>query len=56
MRLLLDTHAMHWYVEGDPRLSAAAATLIQVGQTLAEQVPIVSGDSNVDAYAITRLW
>ena len=24
MRLLLDTHAMYWYVEGDPRLSAAA--------------------------------
>lgn len=29
MRLLLDTHAMYWYVEGDPQLSAAARTLIQ---------------------------
>ncbi len=29
MRLLLDTHAMYWYVEGDPRLSATARTLVQ---------------------------
>ena len=29
MRLLLDTHAMYWYIEGDPSLSAPARTLIQ---------------------------
>ena len=29
MRLLLDTHAMYWYVEDDPQLSIAARTLIQ---------------------------
>ena len=29
MRLLLDTHAMYWYIEGDPQLSATAQTLIQ---------------------------
>lgn len=29
MRLLLDTHAMYWYIEGDPQLSATARTLIQ---------------------------
>src|SRR5471030_17238 len=29
MRVLLDTHAMYWYIEGDPLLSAAARTLIQ---------------------------
>lgn len=29
MRLLLDTHAMYWYVEGDPKLSSTAQTLIQ---------------------------
>ena len=29
MRLLLDTHAMYWYIEGDPKLSSTAQTLIQ---------------------------
>lgn len=29
MRLLLDTHAFYWYVEGDQQLSATAQTLIQ---------------------------
>jgi len=29
VRLLLDTHTMYWYIEGDPRLSATAQTLIQ---------------------------
>lgn len=29
MRLLLDTHAMYWYIEGDPQLSVPARTLIQ---------------------------
>ena len=26
MRLLLDTHAMYWYIEGDPQLSGTART------------------------------
>jgi PIN domain nuclease of toxin-antitoxin system len=29
VRLLLDTHAMYWYIEGDPKLSRTAQTLIQ---------------------------
>ena len=29
MRLLLDTHAMYWYLEGSPELSATAQRLIQ---------------------------
>jgi PIN domain nuclease of toxin-antitoxin system len=29
VRLLLDTHAMYWYIEGAPQLSANARTLIQ---------------------------
>ena len=29
MRLLLDTHAMYWYIEDDPQLSRPARTLIQ---------------------------
>ncbi len=29
MRLLLDTHAMYWYIEDDPQLSPTARTLIQ---------------------------
>jgi PIN domain nuclease of toxin-antitoxin system len=29
MRLLLDTHGMYWYIEGDPQLSATARTYVQ---------------------------
>ena len=29
MRLLLDTHAMYWYIAGDAQLSATARKLIQ---------------------------
>lgn len=29
MRLLLDTHALYWYIEGDPKLSSTAQDLIQ---------------------------
>ncbi|MBS0260956.1 MAG: hypothetical protein JSS02_03285 [Planctomycetes bacterium] len=29
MKLLLDTHALYWYVEGDPKLSTAAQAVIQ---------------------------
>jgi PIN domain nuclease of toxin-antitoxin system len=29
VRLLLDTHTMYWYIEGDPQLSGTARTLIQ---------------------------
>ena len=29
MKLLLDTHAMYWYIEGDSKLSSTAQTLIQ---------------------------
>lgn len=29
MRLLLDTHTLYWYIEGDPNLSRTAQTLIQ---------------------------
>jgi len=130
VRLLLDTHTMYWYIEGDPQLSGTARTLIQdasneilmspasyweiaikisigkwklnrpyeefidiglnqygfqilpilpthtarliglpfppghkdpfdrllITQTLVEQIPIVSADSALDAYGVTRLW
>jgi PIN domain nuclease of toxin-antitoxin system len=29
VRLLLDTHALYWYIEGDPQLTVTAQTLIQ---------------------------
>ena len=29
MRVLLDPHALYWYIEGDSQLSATACTLIQ---------------------------
>jgi len=125
---LLDTHALYWYIEGDPQLTVTARTLIQdktnevlispasyweiaikisigkwqlnrtyeefidlalnqygfqvlailpthtakviglpfhhkdpfdrllVGQALVEGIPIISNDSALDAYGITRLW
>lgn len=128
MRILLDTHALYWYIEGDPQLSATARTLIQdalndvlispasyweiaikvslekwqlnrpyedfidiglkqygflilpilpdhtarligmpfhhkdpfdrllVAQALAEGIPIISADSALDDYGVTRLW
>ncbi|MGH7171941.1 MAG: type II toxin-antitoxin system VapC family toxin [Gemmataceae bacterium] len=128
MRVVLDTHALYWYIEGDPRLSAYAQTLIQdasndvlispasyweiaikvsigkwqlnrpyeefidiglnqygfqvlpilpthtarliglpfhhkdpfdrllVAQALVEGIPIISNDSDLDPYGITRLW
>ena len=130
MRLLLDTHAMYWYIEGDPKLSNTAQTLIQdaanevlispasfweiaikvsigkwtlnrpyedfidlglkqygfqvlpilpthtarligmpfppkhkdpfdrllVAQAIVEGIPLVSADSQLDAYGITRIW
>ncbi len=29
MRLLLDTHALYWYIDGSPQLSSTAQRLIQ---------------------------
>jgi len=29
VRLLLDTHALYWYIDGDPQLSATVQALIQ---------------------------
>jgi PIN domain nuclease of toxin-antitoxin system len=42
LKLLLDTHALYWYVEGDPRL--------------VERMPIASGDAALDSYGINRIW
>ena len=128
MRVLLDTHALYWYIEGDSQLSATACTLIRdasnevlispasyweiaikislgkyalpesyegfmereltgndfrilpieprhtavlidlpfhhrdpfdrllVAQAISEQIPLVSGDTALDAYPVTRLW
>jgi PIN domain nuclease of toxin-antitoxin system len=130
MRLLIDTHALYWYVEGDAKLSTKAQSLIQdatnevfispasyweiaiklslgkwtlnrpyeefidlaleqyefrvlpilpnhtailiglafpqnhkdpfdrllVAQSLAENIPIVSVDVQLDSYGIARLW
>ena len=35
MRVLLDTHALLWWLADDPRLSSAAANAIEDGQSLA---------------------
>jgi PIN domain nuclease of toxin-antitoxin system len=28
VRILLDTHTLHWFIEGDPQLSAPARTTV----------------------------
>lgn len=50
MRLLLDTHAFLWFVTNDPKLSENALDAI------AEDIPIVSVDSALDAYGVQRRW
>ena len=63
MRVLLDTHAMYWYVEGDATLSVPAQTLIQnlsneilISQAIVEGISVVSADAKLDAYPVHRLW
>ena len=41
MRLLLDTHATYWYIEGDPKLSSTAQTLIQDAEQRSPHQPSV---------------
>jgi PIN domain nuclease of toxin-antitoxin system len=70
MRLLLDTHALLWALEDDPRLGARArAELAAPGhsihvsvasalaaQSLTEGLTIVSADPAFDAYGVVRVW
>jgi PIN domain nuclease of toxin-antitoxin system len=67
VRLLLDTHAIYWYIEGDPQLSATARRLIQDASNeilispasyweIAIKVSLGRNDPALDSYGITRLW
>ena len=47
MRILLDTHALVWMLEGDPQLSP---------QALADSRTLASRDTILDAYGVHRLW
>lgn len=46
MRLLLDTHALLWFLAGDEKLSGVARALVED----------VSRDAVFDAYGSRRLW
>ena len=67
MRLLLDTHAFLWFVLSDPRTSAVASALmagpdndIEISPAsyweMVEKIPLVSNDTDLDAYSVQRLW
>lgn len=68
MRLLLDTHAFLWWLDGDRRLPprVRAGTLsgahrdpfdrMLIVQAQAEGVPIVSNERVFDEYGVERLW
>jgi PIN domain nuclease of toxin-antitoxin system len=54
IQLLLDTHALLWWLARDPRLSAAAATLIGDADTVVHVSP-VSGIEIAIKYRLGRL-
>jgi PIN domain nuclease of toxin-antitoxin system len=63
MRLLLDTHAFLWFVLNDPALVTNLPfhhkdpfDRLLIAQSLTEAIPIVSADSTLNAYGVTRLW
>jgi len=52
MKLLLDTHALLWFVSNHPDLSPTAAQLI--GDPINQK--IVSADTAFDPYGVQRMW
>ena len=51
MKLLLDTHAMYWYIEGDAKLSATAETLIRdATNEILHQSGLLLGDRDQGEY------
>jgi PIN domain nuclease of toxin-antitoxin system len=50
MRVLLDTHAFMWFVQGADRLSKVARGAIE------EAEPLLSVDAVFDAYGVNRIW
>ena len=52
MKLLLDTHALLWFLGGDPRLSAPARAAVEDRAN----ARLVSADPALDAYAVQRIW
>jgi PIN domain nuclease of toxin-antitoxin system len=53
MRLLLDTHALIWFVQDADRLPKAAKDAVE---TAAEDLVLVSADKALDAFGVIRLW
>lgn len=55
MRVLLDTHALLWFLLDDPALSRAARELIRTPE-MEEAIPLISADQTLDAYGTQRIW
>jgi PIN domain nuclease of toxin-antitoxin system len=50
MTILLDTHALIWFLDDDPRLP------IPIKNQINYSLSIVSQDLQMDAYRVNRLW
>jgi len=53
VRLLLDTHALLWWLGGAHR---DPFDRMLVAQALVEGLPIVSNDAVFDDYVVQRIW
>ena len=53
MRLLLDTHALLWWLAGDERMPLRARAAIDDAQ--AEQLVLISNETVFDRYGVVRI-
>jgi PIN domain nuclease of toxin-antitoxin system len=62
MRVLLDTHALLWWLGADEQLSEAAYGAIETAenplaaQALSERIPIVTRDPALGVYGAATIW
>ena len=54
--LAIDTHALVWYVEGSPQLSAAALAALHAAVALGEPVYVCSVSLVEIAYLVDQEW
>ena len=54
MKVLLDTHALLWFLLGDAKLSPFDRLI--VAQALEDGLALVSADRILDLYAVPRIW
>lgn len=56
MRILLDTHAVLWWVDREQFLSGDPFDRLLIAQALVENIPLISIDAIFDRYGVARLW